>query len=502
MISDIKYIVVLMLENRGFDNMAGWIYADKQNKLNPGQVIPTGSRQSFSGLLNQNNQGYDDTKWCPSSTQTDAQKLYARYGTKAALTYNEFRVPPSDPHEEFNHMTAQLFGPEYLSKQPPTKTKPLMQGFAIDYETVFLEKNHGQEIMECYSPDQANVTAQLAKAFSISDAYFASCPTQTYPNRAFMAAGTSEGLVNNSTYNKNIPQAPTIFNVLYNAERAGGSDEDYSWGVYYSDYSITELKMGAINTIPESIRKRRFIKNLDNFYTTCSEGKLPAYSFLEPHYFPFTCNSNHPPFHINYGEQLLYQVYNSLIASPCWKDTLFIVNYDEHGGCYDHVPPPWGAISPDKDSDPSRYPDAQEFRFDRFGVRVPMLMISPWVKSGTVFRGQAKGPPLDHTSILATILDWKALSRATLHSKRIQAAQNLDYVLTGNGKTPAVKIQPAASTDQEHTLPGDLPLTSLQRGIVYSLAEQADGSNYAQQSFDEVRTLDQLHMFLNDLSKP
>ncbi len=500
MLNNIKHIVVLMLENRGFDNMAGWIYANQLNRLNPGQIIPADSRPIFDGLLNQNNQGHDDTKWCPSSSGSGSQKLYAQYGTKAGATYNEFKLPPSDPHEEFNHMTAQLFGPGYLNRQPAINTVPAMQGFAIDYESVALEKHHGQEIMECYSPAQANVTAQLAKAYAISDAYFASCPTQTYPNRAFMAAGTSEGLVNNDTYNKNIPQAPTIFNALYNAERVSNGNEDYSWGVYYSDYSITELKMGAIQQIPEAERKQRFQK-IDAFYSACNNGQLPAYSFLEPHYLPFTCNSNHPPFHINYGEQLLYQVYNSLIESPCWQNTLFIVNYDEHGGCYDHAHPPWGAMSPDKASNPSQYPDAQGFSFNRFGVRVPMLMMSPWVNSGIVFRGQNSGPALDHTSILATILDWKSINRDALSSNRVQAAQNLGYVLNSNGSTPAVKINPAASTSDVLQLPGDLPLTSLQRGIVYSLAEQANGSTYAEQSFTNVKTLDQLQSFLAGLGK-
>jgi phospholipase C len=109
-----------------------------------------------------------------------------------------------------------------------------------------------------------------------------------------------------------------------------------------------------------------------------------------------------------------------------WAQTLLVITYDEHGGCYDHVPPPWGAIVPDTAS----FPGAQGFRFNRFGVRVPAVVVSPLIEPGTVFRSPT-GIPFDHTSILATLRDWLSIpASAMLPSQRIKAAPTLEFLLT------------------------------------------------------------------------
>lgn len=109
-----------------------------------------------------------------------------------------------------------------------------------------------------------------------------------------------------------------------------------------------------------------------------------------------------------------------------WGQTLLVITYDEHGGCYDHVPPPWGAAIPDADSNPG----AQGFRFNRFGVRVPAVVISPLIEAGTVFRSPT-GVPFDHTSILATLRDWLEIpDSAMLPSQRVAAAPTLEFLIT------------------------------------------------------------------------
>jgi phospholipase C len=90
-------------------------------------------------------------------------------------------------------------------------------------------------------------------------------------------------------------------------------------------------------------------------------------------------------------------VYETLRAGPGRPGTLLVITYDEHGGCYDHVPPPWGATPPDNDT------GEFSFGFDRFGVRVPAVLVSPLIAPGTVYRVPAGGTPLDHTSILKTV---------------------------------------------------------------------------------------------------
>ena len=105
-------------------------------------------------------------------------------------------------------------------------------------------------------------------------------------------------------------------------------------------------------------------------------------------------NDAHPPHNVAYGEQLIADVYNALRAGPGWKQTLLVITCDEHGGCYDHVPPPQ-ATPPDV-----LRPDG--FDFSYFGVRVPAVIVSPYVKAGSVIRPPGT-TPFDHTSIIATL---------------------------------------------------------------------------------------------------
>jgi phospholipase C len=128
--------------------------------------------------------------------------------------------------------------------------------------------------------------------------------------------------------------------------------------------------------------------------------------------------------------------------SLAWNETLLIITFDEHGGTYDHVLPPWGATCPDHNSNPGR----EGFTFDRFGVRVPMVVVSPWIREGTVFRTDTD-VPYDHTSILATLRDWlKIPADKMLPSKRIPNAPTLAQLLTlPSARTDLPDISAAAS---------------------------------------------------------
>ena len=133
-----------------------------------------------------------------------------------------------------------------------------------------------------------------------------------------------------------------------------------------------------------------------DFQAAAAAGTLPAFTFLEPSW-ASTGNSQHPNYDVALGEQLIHDVYEALRGRPGWTQTLLVLTYDEHGGCYDHVPPPWGATPPDDTA------GEFGFDFDRFGVRVPTVLISPLIAPGTVYRVPAGSTPLDHTSILKTI---------------------------------------------------------------------------------------------------
>ncbi len=105
-------------------------------------------------------------------------------------------------------------------------------------------------------------------------------------------------------------------------------------------------------------------------------------------------DDEHPPHNVAYGEELIAAVYNAVRSGPGWKQTLLLITYDEHGGCYDHVVPP--AATPPGGNTPDG------FNFDTFGVRVPAVIVSPYVRRGSIIRAPG-ATPFDHTSIIATL---------------------------------------------------------------------------------------------------
>jgi phospholipase C len=196
--------------------------------------------------------------------------------------------------------------------------------------------------------------------------------------------------------NGNFPipfQAPSIFRLL--------SNQNVSWRVYFHDVPQS-LLLGDI-WLSAPLHYRFF----DQFIVDAQNGALPGYSFIEPRYFTDAFlrnipNDEHPPHNVLFGEQLIARVYTALRQSPAWKNTLFIITFDEHGGCYDHMPPP-AAVPPDNYRQDG-------FAFDRYGVRVPAVIVSPYIPAGLKLRAAPQGLPLagppypfDHTSILATL---------------------------------------------------------------------------------------------------
>lgn len=129
----------------------------------------------------------------------------------------------------------------------------------------------------------------------------------------------------------------------------------------------------------------------------CDAGTLETYSFIEPNFLTGP-NDYHPPHNVRKGEQFLSRIWNAVCNSPSWNETLLIITFDEYGGTYDWVLPPTGAKTPDNASNPGQ----NVFHFDRFGVQVPTILVSPWVEAGTVFRSNTN-TPLDHTSILVRV---------------------------------------------------------------------------------------------------
>lgn len=461
-LSEIDHVVVLMLENRSFDNLLGYLYTDQGNR--PPINIPDRDPTTCDGLPNSD-------AWCPY----DSGKYPTVRGT------SHFRVPNPDPNERFCHMTNQLF----QTPRPALKQVATMRGFIDDYASAkHNTPGNVLSIMECYDPHrQVPVLAALASSFAVSDRWFAASPTQTWPNRSFMHSGTACGHVNNTPKDTVIPYLDWDAKTIYNAMEEKGVD----WAVYYShwipDTCLTRLQMNRLHPSSLDSHFRRVEKDLlhpnDSFYEACALGELPAYSFVEPSWVPEFgefATSEHPPADIRYGERFLWRIWDAVSNSPKWDRILLVVTFDEHGGCYDHVRPP-GAVSPDDQTGSSG------FRFNRFGVRIPTVLIANNIRPGTVFRADGDFP-YDHTSILATVMKWQpGLSVEDLASKRIHHAPTFENVLTAGYRRAEL---PTIPEPPEPVFEGDLenePLTNLQSTVIAAAMLRRMGSDRT----DEVR---------------
>jgi phospholipase C len=344
-----------------------------------------------------------------------------------------------------------------------------MKGFALDYGS--LKDCKAENIMQCYSTAQVPVITALAQNYAVSDQWYASSPTQTWPNRAFAHLGTSRGKVNNAPNDPFHYDIPTIFNVLEKLTYSPWG-ELVTWGVY-NDTILPPLTRLQLPRLWDPLLDGHF-HYFETFKQHARDGALPTYSFIEPS-FVIDPNDEHPPHDVRLGEQFINDVYQAVSTGKAWEQTLLLVTYDEHDGCYDHVIPPWTATTPDAESNPGE----AGFRFNRFGVRVPALLISPHIEAGTVFRSPTH-TPYDHTSILATLGAWLNIpSDKMLPSDRIKAAPSFGDVLTRSAPRKDFPIvKPRESLTAWRVMP-DLVLNDLQKSIMIAIESKRLGRTLA-----------------------
>ncbi|HEX5708613.1 MAG TPA: alkaline phosphatase family protein [Pyrinomonadaceae bacterium] len=415
----IEHVVVLMLENRSLDNMMGFLY--------PSGKTPRGD--TFEGIAPNS---YSNT--APEVGEVEAQ-LITPPPSGACVTN-----PDPDPGEGFYHVNVEL----NTTGSPPLGDN---SGFLVDYLNVTQSAALAPNIMLSYAPEQVPVTSLLAREFAVSDQWFCSAPTETFPNRLYVAAGTSAGLLYDEplfdpTFLFGVlRRLPTVFNLL--------SDSGKTWKSYFHDVAFNWVLAQDGGFLSPNIEQYDL-----HFEQDLRGDDFPAYAFIEPAY-AFFPNDQHPPHDVTAGEALVADVYNRIRRSKYWEKTLLIITYDEHGGCYDHVTPP-PAIPPDEiHSRPyHRYPNDPVFNFDRYGLRVPAIFVSPYIEAGTVVRtnpGLYDPPnpppvppstlpvplPFDHTTIIKTLsslFDLKSSSTGQSYlTERDRAAPDLgDYLPLGD----------------------------------------------------------------------
>lgn len=391
----IKTVVVVVQENRSFDHMLGWM-----KTLNP----------DIDGV-----------------TGVETNHVDASDPTSRAVRFSDGAeyVDP-DPGHSMQAIYEQVYGTPFVDAAttpitpPGVPAAPPMSGFAQQAEKE--KPGMSGTVMSGFRPDAVPVYRELVKEFAVCDRWFASNPASTQPNRLFVHSATSHGLVSNDTKAlvAGLPQR-TIFDALH--------DEGFSFGIYYH-YPPSTL-------FYRNLRQLKYVGSFHafdlDFRRHCREGKLPNYVVVEQRYFDLEIlpgNDDHPSHDVAEGQRFIKEVYEALRSGPQWEETLLVVTYDEHGGFYDHVPTPAGAgVVPSPDGIVSASPFF--FGFDRLGVRVPALLVSPWIEPGTVLHGPSGPYPtseFEHSSIPATVK--KLFNLRSFLTKRDAWAGTFDCVLT------------------------------------------------------------------------
>jgi phospholipase C len=335
----VEHVIVLMLENRAFDHALGSLQ----------QVLPT-----LNGI---------PPNSPPRENWDSAGHPYPQQPTTATRTTYDL------PHET-PQVLAQIAGHN--------------SGFVKAYESEYPTSTQlqRQEVMSHYDVGRLPALHALAQSFLVCDAWHASVPGPTWTNRFFVHSGTSLGRVKmpNGIFHPHLHwyNQDTIYDRL--------NDQDIPWRIYAGDIPQSLVLVHQLRPA----NAKRYHPLSDFFDHVQKPDGFPAYVFIEPFYFGPDQNDDHPPSDVLAGERLVADVYNSLRRSALWEKSLLVVLFDEHGGLYDHVEPP-PAIPPDN--------HREEYTFDRLGVRVPAILVSPWVAPGILH------DRFDHTSLLHYLTD-------------------------------------------------------------------------------------------------
>ncbi|KAA9089339.1 alkaline phosphatase family protein [Microbacterium radiodurans] len=413
-VAGFDHVVVLMFENRSFDNLLGHLYTAAEKSADEFDGVPQG----------------DYANPAPDGTPIAAH-VYA------GPTDHVMQQPQPDPGETYPHVNTQLFGTvdpagnadiERNGLQPPynapaagaaAQNDGFVRDYVINYRLAKKREPTADEYttaMGGFSPEMLPVVSTLARQFAVYDRWFAGVPSQTFCNRSFFHASTSHGFVVNHTgddYDKWIdaPPAPTIFNRLEDAGR--------TWRVYYDATQLVSLTGMLHAPVLERYWKTNF-RVMEQFYEDAATGNLPDYAFIEPR-MVFNHNDMHPPWgatrdgelelpdgsritlansadsDVRAGDKLAQDVYDAVRTSSAASgsnamNTALVITFDEHGGTFDHVAPP-AAAAPEPAG-----PGEMGFTFDRLGLRVPAIVVSAYTAAGTVIHDE-----MHHGSVINTL---------------------------------------------------------------------------------------------------
>jgi phospholipase C len=388
----VEHIVVLMMENRSFDHMLGYLRL-------------SGRRPELEGLKPEMENTYHDKGGKFPMYDGQSFPVHELPDTKMKKS--------QDPPHGGSEVDGQLDGADGENK-----------GFV----QVYMDKRggpaevHPNDVMGYHTEHHLPVYDHLSEKFLVCDHWFSSVPGATFPNRLYSVAGHADGKRDNIS-----PPIYKLHSFVRHLDAA-----KVSWGWFSHD--AAPILWAIDNEYPFDHLFNEHVAWFDGhwrpphlthtFIQRAAAGKLPSVSWIDPSFADFRhgvfrllappSNDDHPPSDVLAGQNLVLKVYDALASSPAWKKTLLLITYDEHGGFFDHVPPP------------KNPPDDDPTTFSRYGARVPAIVVSPFVGQRS-FSHEL----FDHASIIKTILLRFCRDATTIPNmgKRVSAAQNLGVLL-------------------------------------------------------------------------
>jgi phospholipase C len=400
-LAQIEHIVVVMLENRSFDHMLGYLSLD-------------GRRPDVDGLTR------------------DVLEKHPGLHHLQRTAFEEWEDPPHG------------WGPVHR------QLADRQNGFVATYDEAIAKRGHRRPadepavVMGYYDGNDLPVYDRLAESFCVADTWFASVPGPTWPNRCYAVAGHSGGHRDNRKRGKSdwpLYYLPSFVRFL--------PENAWRW---YSAHGL-DLEPATVRAVDplylwepwHSGNFALFANGKDNFLESAGTGTLPAVSWIDPNFFTAATtaqmlkagklgekvldwlsdlvnspdrikNDDHPPGDVRAGQALVRRIANAVMEGKAWDKTLLIVTYDEHGGFFDHQPAPNAA--------PDDRPD-----FRDYGIRVPALVISPKVRPRSASSKVAEGRAFDHASIIKTILERCNPAATELMGRRVREAASLSELL-------------------------------------------------------------------------
>jgi phospholipase C len=394
----LKHIVVVMMENRSFDHMLGYLTREGMTDVNgltgkefnldaDGRKIPVHAFDAEAGAVQRPTEALQkrlDPDHSPKGVRKQLGSGYTDGGASNGGFVRSF----------------------IESRNPADKVGKELWSVPMGY----------------YTSKDVPVYDHLARQYCVCDSWYASIPGDTWPNRLYATTGTKGEKVTADGLWKNITNLPPLRRLksmpLYDVPAFTRQLEDGQWRWYSHDPGTLRLVDSAYRDVTEPMRDNfaffdrrkvnwatetleRPIVGGGSFLDDAAHGTLPQVSWIDPNFVDLSVletnsNDDHPPSDIRAGQAFIFDVYDALLHSPNWKDTLLVITYDEHGGFYDHVLPP-------------DLPAVDEARpeYKTYGLRVPALIVGPRVKRQVLHeapQAEVDGAQFDHTTLIKTIL--------------------------------------------------------------------------------------------------